>query len=879
MGFKRAISFDCEWSTQTQELVCVQYCEIDLQTMKRGPGRVLHARDPSTGTIVRGWLADPEALLVGLWVHVDTWAVADRWGLWRQVEAAYEARRVGDVATREKLAHLARPGEIKLAVLGEAVSESEDTPDDDYDDGGVRKGRKMIRVVRKYCGQRGTGAPLSIPKRGLPVGMGPTAKRRLGLDLSEDKHVAVTLKKAQGELKKFLVEDAPTLSLTKGSQAQEAAGARIWEILGTKEGRKDARDLCKARRKALGLKGVTPREPFDLLEVEPGLALAVAQAGGFTECLSAYLYAVQPWRMRYHDLLDVPLRRWPAEAERYAREDAEITADLWIDQWREPRDKWTHSASVSWWGKLAPTPLEARNGIKVHFSHEALRSHYAYHLQRCAQGGIRVDRAYARNLRDTYNRVRDAAARVMVRHRVAGERPKRKAGETWYQTYSGAAKGRPDADNLHDMALACYGDRKDVEPGLTDKGRQVAAEWEGRPLREWPEEVKAYLSTAGHHLRRAVKATSDDARTLVKEGAIAALEWEPERIEAALEECDYPGLLAYTVLTKAHAYAGGMLGPLCDGPTDIVRPRFAPLLDTGRISLAGDIRQNMPQAGGIRECFIPRDGCSFVIADYAQIELLAFALLIDWAQGYPGPLSIALNEGRDAHIVLAQDFLRLEGLDLTYAEALALKQGKGDPALVSRVLKARKNAKPINYGYGANMSYATFCRTQAKANNILTLEEARIGKEIWLNNWQPQAYFAKIQSLQEHFAKGLGRGVHLGISTAIPFPGCLPEDALVRGGLTYTQAANTYFQSICAIGFARAFISVSQAGDDRKSPLYGFRPRLPIHDEIVNEGPSDRAADALVEQERIMRREMGAVLSGVAVATEGAILTERWAKI
>ncbi len=878
MGFKRAISFDCEWSTQTEELVCVQYCEIDLRKMRRGVGRVLHARDPQTGTIVRGWLKDSETLLVGLWTHVDTWAIANRWGLWRQVEEAYKARRIGDVATREKLVHLARPGEIKIAYLGEAVT-GEDQPDDDYDDGGQRKGRKMIKVVRKYCGQRGTGAPMLIPKRGLPVGMGPTAKRRLGLDMSEDKHVSVTLKKAQSELRKFLVDDVPTLSLSKGFPSQAAAGARIWDILGSKEGRKDARDLCKARRKALGLKGVTPREPSDLLEVEPGLALTVAQEGGFAACLSAYLYSAQPCRMRYHDVLGLPVKDWPEGFEDYARRDTEITADLWIDQWREPRDKWTHSKSVSWWGKVAPTPLEAREGIKVHFSHEALRSHYAYHLQRCAQGGIRVDREYARNLRGDYNRVRDAAARVMCRHGVAGERPKRKPHETWYQTYAGASQSRPSANNLHDMALACYGDRRDVEPGLTDKGRQVAAEWEGRPLKEWPEDVKAYLSTAGHHLRRAVTPQSEDAKTLVKEGAIAALEWQPDRIEAALEECDYPGLLAYTVLTKSHAYAGGMLGPLCDGAGDIVRPRFQPLLDTGRISLAGDIRQNMPQAGGIRECFIPRDGCAFVIADYSQIELLAFALLIDWAQGYPGPLSIALNEGRDAHIVLAQDFLAVEGLDLTYEEMISLKAGKGDPALVARVLKKRKNAKPINYGYGANMSEATFCRTQAKAGNILTLEEARLGKRIWLNRWMPQAYFDKIQSLQEHFAKGLGRGVHLGISTSIPFPSCLAEDALVRGGLTYTQAANTFFQSICAIGFARAFIAVSQAGDDRKSPLYGFRPRLPIHDEIVNEGPAHRAEEALVEQERIMRREMGAVLKGVAVATEGAILTERWAKI
>jgi|APHM01.1.fsa_nt_gi hypothetical protein len=38
------------------------------------------------------------------------------------------------------------------------------------------------------------------------------------------------------------------------------------------------------------------------------------------------------WRLRYNELVDVPLEEWPEDARRYAREDAEGTLEVWMSQ-------------------------------------------------------------------------------------------------------------------------------------------------------------------------------------------------------------------------------------------------------------------------------------------------------------------------------------------------------------------------------------------------------------------------------------------------------------------------------------------------------------------------------------------------------------------
>lgn len=884
MTFKQAWAFDTEWCVETGELVCVQDCTIDLPTLTRTPGVVRHARDPATGEHVKRCLSDPHTLVVGLWVHVDTWAVANRWGLWNEVERAYAERRVSDCSLREKFGHLARPGKIQLAPLGNAVDASEEEPDSEYDDLDDGSHRRMVRVMRRYVPQAGTGRPLYLPKRGLQVGMGPIMQRRFGVDLSEDKSAGTpapsAIERAIKSTLGYVPKDLGPLVPMRGTAEAARLGAQAWRVIGSAEARKVVKRAAAARCSAEAGRRVTQKDAVRTLadvETAGGPKLRGLRALGLGPCLRAWLHSAQPWRMRYGELLDVPLSEWPEDAVRYAREDPEHTAQIWIAQVERPRDKWAHT-NVKYAERLQPPAIHVKQGRAVHYSAEAERCELAYYLERTGKGGIRTDQAFVRRLHSEYVRVRDVAAEVLCEQGQAERRPEGYTQATWYKTRQSRRFDDDGAEEPSIMrdALTLFSDPS-KEPSLTKKGLETCPELEGLPLAQWPDEARAYLSTAGHSLRRALAddtlLLSEDARALLKGGAEEAISWETDRIRAALDDCVFPGLLAYTLVTKAHAYAGGMIGGLIG--KEIVHPRFQPLLDTGRLSLVGDVRQNMPRAGGIRECFIPRDGNVFIAADYSQIELVAFAWLLDqarefWGMSTPGPLCAALNAGKDAHVILATDLLADRGHAIDYALGMDLKSGKGDPTLVKMLAAERQDAKALNYGLGANMSPRTFVRTQAKQGTILSLERAIRGKDIWRGRWQPDPYFDICQEEQERFVAQTIGG--LGISAVIPFAN------IVRGGLTYTQYANVNFQGLCAEGFRRAFIAVWRACLTPGDALYGFRPRLPIHDEIVAEGPADRAPEALARMEEIMQREMRSVLPGMLIQTEGETLAERWCK-
>jgi predicted HAD superfamily phosphohydrolase YqeG len=60
-------------------------------------------------------------------------------------------------------------------------------------------------------------------------------------------------------------------------------------------------------------------------------------------------------------------------------------------------------------------------------------------------------------------------------------------------------------------------------------------------------------------------------------------------------------------------------------PGGVVRTRYNSLVTTGRMSSSGPNVQQVPKAGGLRECWIPSPGNVFVEADYPGLELYTFA--------------------------------------------------------------------------------------------------------------------------------------------------------------------------------------------------------------------------------------------------------------
>jgi hypothetical protein len=108
-----------------------------------------------------------------------------------------------------------------------------------------------------------------------------------------------------------------------------------------------------------------------------------------------------------------------------------------------------------------------------------------------------------------------------------------------------------------------------------------------------------------------------------------------------------------------------------------------------------------------------------------------------------------------------------------------------------------------------------------------------------------------------------------------------------RGGCGYSAACNQQFQHLLAAGALPALFHVVKecycppdAPDLGCSPsgaLYEFRPVAFVHDEIVLEGPRERAASAVARLSEIMEREINLVTPNYPTRAEG-VITEIWTK-
>lgn len=168
--------------------------------------------------------------------------------------------------------------------------------------------------------------------------------------------------------------------------------------------------------------------------------------------------------------------------------------------------------------------------------------------------------------------------------------------------------------------------------------------------------------------------------------------------------------------------------------------------------------------------------------------------------------------------------------------------------------------KPGGLGAGSFQSYAR----KAWGVEISFEESRRLGRQ-WLHHFpEMKLYFEWISGLVE-----AGDGV----TDIQQF-----MSGRWRGKCFYTQAANTMFQGLTADAAKAAFWEVTRhCYTIKSSPLYGCRPVLFVHDEIITEAPEDQAAEAAVEMERVMIEVYSRYTPDVRI-TADAHLMKRWSK-
>lgn len=321
------------------------------------------------------------------------------------------------------------------------------------------------------------------------------------------------------------------------------------------------------------------------------------------------------------------------------------------------------------------------------------------------------------------------------------------------------------------------------------------------------------------------------------------------------ETCDMsgdPALVAVARLGKLQTTLSKDVEHLERG---MIQGEFNTILETGRTSCRGGFNmQNLPRAPGVRECFVPRPGMLLFAADFAALELCAFAQVqLDWFG--KSVLADALNKGIHPHVLLAG---RLHVPVLSYEEALARKRA-GDPA----IKHLYQTAKPVNFGLPGGMGPRGLVYYAHSQGVELTLPEATKLREQWMELWQAAPYFERIKKLCGD----------AGVAPVL----VTPRSKRMRGLVDYTAACNHFFQSVGADAAKAGLWAATRACWLGEGPAAEARLLNFPHDEVIGEAPEEIAADAADEVARVMAAAAREFLPDVPPKVEVALM-RRWSK-
>lgn len=285
----------------------------------------------------------------------------------------------------------------------------------------------------------------------------------------------------------------------------------------------------------------------------------------------------------------------------------------------------------------------------------------------------------------------------------------------------------------------------------------------------------------------------------------------------------------------------------------VINTSFFPYSETGRISARAPNLLNPPRSGGIRECVRARQGCCFIFCDYEANELRVLSqVLLDELKASRLASLYQQDPEFDPHTYMA-----CRKLGLKYEEGKRLK-ANGD----SEFKSMRQLMKCCNFGFPGGMASRTFIEFAKGYGVTVTEREADDLKAF---------FFAQFPEIKDYLDRvGIRVNQYEG-------QGYLRRADRLSGDRRFCQLANFYFQGLAAEGGLSAFTQVTKlAYTDPTNPLYGTRPVLFVHDEIIVETPLHKAHDAAFELKRIMETSMAHFTPDIPSLAEPTLATKWW---
>lgn len=254
---------------------------------------------------------------------------------------------------------------------------------------------------------------------------------------------------------------------------------------------------------------------------------------------------------------------------------------------------------------------------------------------------------------------------------------------------------------------------------------------------------------------------------------------------------------------------------------------------TGRMATSSPNVLGLPKDPAMRACIAAPPGRTFVVADYAAIELRVLAHVTSDKQ-----LTAIFQAGGDPHRSLASILLRKEPVDVT-----------GDE---------RKRAKPVNFGFAFGMGADRFVGYALKDYGVaFALDEARRFKGAYLGAYR------QVDEWQRRTRAHMERQVRT-------IAGRLRDFANSRDG--YTERLNMPVQGTAADGMKRAMSLLAPQLAKLDSRIV-----LAVHDELVVEAPEAVAEEVKATVVQGMVEGMAVDVSSVPIVVEAEV-RRTWGK-
>lgn len=324
-----------------------------------------------------------------------------------------------------------------------------------------------------------------------------------------------------------------------------------------------------------------------------------------------------------------------------------------------------------------------------------------------------------------------------------------------------------------------------------------------------------------------------------------------------LLESSHPVLNAYADVLDAKHTLSNFVPLLRSAAAGPLHTSYRTLLETGRTSSSPNV-QNPPRKGKVRECVVPREGYYFCSSDFAQQELVCLGQLELWMLG-KSTMAEAINKGKDLHLALGAQIL-----GVSYDECERRYKAK-DPAVCDKDHGVRQQAKGPNFGFPGALGIDGFIAyMKNNYNTVVDKGTAQQLKRAWHLAWpEKRDYFRVVKEMFD----GSGTPDILQIPSG-----------RVRGQCFYTAACNGLFQGLASDCSKQALFDVAwECYAKPHSWLYGTRPAVFLHDEILAEVPISRAHEAANRLADVMREAMSKWVPDMRVVAEPALM-ERWYK-